>query len=60
MTQLEQFIHDVDVGLSRTKKELSSKYFYDARGSELFVQIMNLPEYYLTRSEADIFKNKAM
>lgn len=60
MTQLEQFIHDVDFGLSKTKKELSSKYFYDARGSELFVQIMNLPEYYLTRSEADIFKNKSM
>jgi dimethylhistidine N-methyltransferase len=60
MKQLEEFIRDVDVGLSKTKKELPSKYFYDAKGSELFVQIMNLPEYYLTRSEADILKNKSL
>jgi L-histidine N-alpha-methyltransferase len=38
-------------GLSRTQKELSSKYFYDARGSELFESITTLDEYYPTRTE---------
>jgi L-histidine N-alpha-methyltransferase len=55
MTFLDQFLEDVDLGLSSSPKSLSSKYFYDKRGSELFVEIMNLPEYYLTRSEMEIF-----
>lgn len=55
MTFLDQFMGDVDFGLSSSPKSLSSKYFYDKRGSELFVEIMNLPEYYLTRSEMEIF-----
>ncbi|HUG39120.1 MAG TPA: L-histidine N(alpha)-methyltransferase [Longimicrobiales bacterium] len=38
-------------GLSRPQKELSPKWFYDHRGSELFDQITRLPEYYLTRAE---------
>jgi L-histidine Nalpha-methyltransferase len=38
-------------GLARTPKRLSSKYFYDARGSQLFEQITQQPEYYLTRVE---------
>ncbi|MCC2546685.1 L-histidine N(alpha)-methyltransferase [Hymenobacter sp. BT175] len=38
-------------GLGRTPKRLSSMYFYDDRGSELFQQIMALPEYYPTRTE---------
>jgi len=38
-------------GLSATPKRLSSKYFYDARGSQLFEQITRQPEYYLTRVE---------
>ncbi|MFT4629713.1 MAG: L-histidine N-alpha-methyltransferase [Cryomorphaceae bacterium] len=55
MTFLDQFMIDVDLGLSGSPKSLSSKYFYDKRGSELFVEIMNLPEYYLSRSEMEIF-----
>jgi L-histidine N-alpha-methyltransferase len=55
MTFLDQFMEDVDFGLSGSPKSLSSKYFYDKRGSELFVEIMNQPEYYLTRSEMEIF-----
>jgi L-histidine N-alpha-methyltransferase len=55
MTFLDQFMSDVDLGLSGSPKSLSSKYFYDKRGSELFVEIMNLPEYYLSRSEMEIF-----
>lgn len=42
---------DVLAGLSMTPKQLPSKYFYDARGSELFEDITHQPEYYLTRVE---------
>ncbi len=42
---------DVLEGLSRPLKELSPKYFYDARGSELFERITALDEYYQTRTE---------
>ncbi len=45
---------DTRQGLIGTPKQLSSKYFYDARGSELFEDITRLPEYYLTRAEAEI------
>ena len=38
-------------GLSRTRKTLPCRYFYDARGSELFEEITRLPEYYPTRTE---------
>lgn len=54
----EEFKTDVDKGLSSEPKMLPSKYFYDARGDELFVQIMNLPEYYLTRAEMEIFSDQ--
>lgn len=42
---------DVRRGLTRSPKELPPKYFYDARGAELFERICELPEYYLTRTE---------
>ncbi|WP_053982170.1 L-histidine N(alpha)-methyltransferase [Marinagarivorans algicola] len=54
----EQFAKDVDVGLSAQEKNLSSKYFYNKIGDELFVKIMNMPEYYLTRAELEIFTEK--
>ncbi|MDQ0965339.1 putative SAM-dependent methyltransferase [Flavobacterium sp. W4I14] len=54
----ERFLWDVKEGLSVKPKRLSSKYFYDNAGDALFQQIMQLPEYYLTRSEMDIFENK--
>lgn len=38
-------------GLARAQKELSPKFFYDERGSEIFEEITRLPEYYLTRTE---------
>jgi dimethylhistidine N-methyltransferase len=49
----------VQEGLSRTPKSLSSVWFYDERGSELFEQITQLDEYYLTRCERQIFENRA-
>src|SRR6266542_1953446 len=47
----EQMLNDVREGLRRTPKQLSPKYFYDERGSELFEEITRVPEYYLTRVE---------
>lgn len=52
------FLADVMEGLKSTPKRLHSKYFYDKAGDRLFQQIMNMPEYYLTDCELDIFKNK--
>ena len=44
-------VREVAEGLSRPRKELPPKFFYDERGSRLFEQITRLPEYYLTRTE---------
>jgi len=52
---LNRFANDVADGLSKQHKQLSSRYFYDAEGSRLFQKIMHLPEYYLTRTEHEIF-----
>jgi L-histidine N-alpha-methyltransferase len=45
---------DVRHGLTATPKTLPPKWFYDARGSELFERITELPEYYPTRAEREI------
>jgi L-histidine N-alpha-methyltransferase len=50
---------DVLAGLTRPFKELPPKHFYDARGSELFEQITELPEYYPTRTELEILRERA-
>ena len=50
---------DVRAGLLRTPRELSPKYFYDERGSQLFEEITRLPEYYLTRAEREILLARA-
>ncbi|WP_326654059.1 MULTISPECIES: L-histidine N(alpha)-methyltransferase [unclassified Streptomyces] len=50
---------DVLHGLTRTPKTLPPKWFYDARGSELFEEITRLPEYYPTRAEREILAARA-
>ena len=50
---------DVRTGLTGASKQLPPIYFYDARGSELFEQITQLEEYYLTRAEAEILTDAA-
>jgi L-histidine Nalpha-methyltransferase len=50
---------DVIQGLTKTPKSLPAKYFYDHRGSQLFEQICELPEYYPTRTEALILRQYA-
>ena len=51
--------NDVLDGLTRPFKEIPAKHFYDARGSELFEQICELPEYYPTRAERAILLARA-
>ncbi len=51
--------NDVLDGLTRPFKELPPKHFYDARGSELFERICELPEYYPTRTERLILEQRA-
>ncbi len=49
-----RFFDDVLAGLQKEQKELPAKYFYDARGSELFNSICTLDEYYIPRTEISI------
>ena len=58
-SRLDSMAADVREGLSRTPKELSPKYFYDERGSQLFERITQLPEYYPTRAEREILNRHA-
>jgi len=55
----DDFAADVRRGLTAGRKFLLPKYFYDALGSRLFDAICLVPEYYLTRAEADIFARHA-
>lgn len=52
-------LREVAESLSHAQKELLPKYFYDARGSELFDEITRLPEYYLTRAERGLLESFA-
>ena len=52
-------IQDVISGLSKANKSLPARYFYDAKGSQLFEDICRLPEYYPTRTEASILNRYA-
>jgi dimethylhistidine N-methyltransferase len=56
--QASAFAGDVLGDLSQHPKRLSPKYFYDAAGSELFEQITLLPEYYPTRTELAILRDR--
>jgi len=58
MTDTEQFMADIDAGLSSAPKTLPSRYFYDEIGDRLFIEIMALPEYYLTDAEMEIFSEQ--
>ncbi len=50
---------DVLDGLTQTPKSLPPKWFYDSVGSDLFDQITRLPEYYPTRTEAQILRTRS-
>ena len=51
-------VRDIRQGLTGSPKQISPKYFYDERGSELFEEITQLPEYYLTRAERSLIELK--
>jgi dimethylhistidine N-methyltransferase len=55
---VRSFAQDVIAGLSQQPKKLSPKYFYDEAGSKLFEQITLLPEYYPTRTELRILRDR--
>ena len=57
--QTSAFAREAVQDLSQQPKRLSPKYFYDATGSELFEAITRLPEYYPTRTELAILKDRA-
>ena len=59
MTKNTTFLNDVNHGLRQNPKYLSSHYFYDKAGDELFQQIMAMPEYYLTNVELEIFSRQS-
>ncbi|MEM8666143.1 MAG: L-histidine N(alpha)-methyltransferase [Planctomycetota bacterium] len=56
---LASFHDDVIDGLGQTPRSIPCKYFYDERGSQLFDQICDLDEYYLTRTELSIMEQYA-
>ncbi len=58
-TEANTFMHDVVTGLSAQPKWMAAKHFYDAEGSRLFERIMELPEYYPTRSEMQALRAHA-
>lgn len=51
---------EVIEGLKAQPKYILSKYLYDDKGSDLFTQIMHIPEYYITDSEHNIFKKYSL
>ena len=55
----EDFRNAVVEGLSRSPRAIPAKFLYDARGSALFDEICELPEYYLTRTETAILRERA-
>ena len=50
------FLEQSIAGLSSDPRTLPSKFFYDERGSDLFLKICELPEYYVTRTETEILR----
>jgi L-histidine N-alpha-methyltransferase len=56
---IEQFRREAREGLTATPKRLRSRWIWDARGSALYEQIMELPEYYLPRAERAILEARA-
>jgi dimethylhistidine N-methyltransferase len=54
-----RFARDVIAGLTARPKRLSPKYFYDQTGAQLFEDITALPEYYPTRCELQILRERA-
>lgn len=57
ITEQETMLQEVLQGMRLSQKSIPSKYFYDERGSQLFDEITELPEYYPTRTERKILED---
>jgi L-histidine Nalpha-methyltransferase len=55
----QQLADDVRRGLALTPPTLPPRWFYDEHGSLLFDEITRLPEYYPTRRETEILRDRA-
>jgi L-histidine Nalpha-methyltransferase len=53
------FLAEVLAGLSSSPRTLPCKFFYDERGADLFQEICELPEYYITRTETELLRRCA-
>lgn len=58
LVERDTFAGDILEGLTARPRRISSKYFYDSAGSEIFRRITQLDEYYLTKCEHEILKQK--
>jgi len=56
---LESLATEVREGLTATPKQIPCHFFYDETGSQIFEEICELPEYYLTRAESEILRDRA-
>ena len=54
---IDNIRQEIIMGLLRTDRSISSKFFYDKRGSKLFEEITQLEEYYPTRTERSILQD---
>ncbi len=57
--ETDSFEQAVLTGLRASPKAISAKFFYDERGSRLFEDICNQPEYYPTRTELRLLQDHA-
>jgi dimethylhistidine N-methyltransferase len=55
---LESFASEVRAGLTAKPKRIPCRFFYDEAGSQIFEEICELPEYYLTRAESEILQDR--
>ena len=53
---VDEFAKDTFLGFNKTPKSMNSRYLYDTAGSKIYEQIMELPEYYLVKSELEILE----
>lgn len=58
ITTKTSFAEEILKGFNQKPKRLPSKYFYDDIGDKIFQEIMKMEEYYLTRSEYEIFSQQ--
>jgi dimethylhistidine N-methyltransferase len=56
---LESLASEVRAGITAKPKRIPCRFFYDEVGSQIFEEICELPEYYLTRAESEILRNRA-